>query len=51
MCQLLDSEEKSCTAVAGPTSPDFSTCNIFPTTTPPTTTTTATDPVVVPVIT
>ena len=58
MCQLLDSEEKSCTAVAGPTSPDFSTCNIFPTpapttttTTTPTTTTTATDPVVVTVIT
>merc|ERR1719300_1829416 len=53
LCQLLDSEEKKCTAVAGPTSPDYSTCNIYPTPAPTTTTTTtpAPDPVVVSVIT
>ena len=60
LCQLLDSEKKLCNSMAGPVSPDFSTCNNYPTqaptttttTTPtPTTTTAAADPVVVTVIT
>ena len=38
LCQLLDSEVKFCNAVAGPSSPDFSTCNNFPTPTTPATT-------------
>ena len=50
LCQLLDSEAKSCTAVAGPPSPDYGTCEIFPersrhtNTTPTTTTSTTTTP-------
>ena len=50
LCQLLDSEAKSCTAVAGPPSPDYGSCDIFPArsrhtnTTPSTTTPTTTTP-------
>ena len=51
LCQLLDSEVKSCTAVAGPTSPDYGTCDIFPTTSAPSSTTPGIDQVVVNIIT